>query len=91
VPKYEAKASGGLSRVSTSDSQASAVGGGQFVKALFDFNAENEHEISFKKDDKIEVLQILDENWIEGTVNNKVCCWFPGQADLYPSSRWSPP
>lgn len=48
------------------------IGGGQFVKALFEFNAENEHEISFKKDDKIEVLQILDDNWIEGTVNNMV-------------------
>lgn len=42
------------------------------VRALFDFNAENEQELSFKQNDVIEVLQVLDDNWMEGSVNGKV-------------------
>lgn len=42
------------------------------VRGLFDFNAENEQELSFKQNDVIEVLQVLDDNWMEGSVNGKV-------------------
>jgi hypothetical protein len=44
------------------------------VKALYDFTAENPEEISFKAGDMIMLNEVLDDNWMHGSVNGKV--WF---------------
>lgn len=44
---------------------------GKVVKALYDFAAENEGELTFKADDRITNVTEIDANWLEGTVDGK--------------------
>ncbi|XP_043917968.1 SH3 domain-containing protein 19 isoform X2 [Protopterus annectens] len=41
------------------------------AKALFDFNAENEDELSFKAGDFITSVEVIDAEWMSGEVRNK--------------------
>jgi len=38
------------------------------AEALYDFDAENDNEVSFHEGDVIELVSQVDENWFEGTV-----------------------
>ncbi|KAH9256944.1 hypothetical protein BASA81_004765 [Batrachochytrium salamandrivorans] len=40
-----------------------------FVIAQFDFQAENEGDLSFNQGDRIQVLELIDENWMRGALN----------------------
>jgi len=48
-------------------------------KALYDFDAENEGELSFKEGQIINLIAQIDENWYEGTLPN-------GHAGVFPVS-----
>lgn len=41
-------------------------------KALFDFDAEADGELTFKEGDSIKLKKKLDENWFEGEIGGKV-------------------
>ncbi|TKS72210.1 Rho guanine nucleotide exchange factor 6 [Collichthys lucidus] len=51
-------------------------GGGQMVKARFNFKQNNEDELSFSKGDMILVTRQEEGGWWEGTLNGKTG-WFP--------------
>lgn len=93
MPRYERKPSrtgsglaisplGSMSLGTAGSSAAAgasaAAGGARYVKALFDFTAENPQELTFKQGDQIELLQELDDNWLEGALN--------GRAGIFPRS-----
>lgn len=44
-------------------------------QALYDFEAENGNELSFKEGDVIVLKTKLDENWFEGSLNGKTGCF----------------
>jgi endophilin-A len=53
------------------DRPAVNTGDGPAALAAYDFEAENEGEISFKEGQTIKLISRLDENWLEGEVNGK--------------------
>lgn len=61
-----------------------ASNGGQQVRALFDFEAEQEGELTFLKDDIINLTAKIDENWYEGQLQGSNAC------GIFPSSYVSP-
>ncbi|XP_077983748.1 E3 ubiquitin-protein ligase SH3RF3-like [Glandiceps talaboti] len=42
------------------------------ARALFDFDAKEAGDLSFKKDDLIHLLKKIDENWYQGDVNGQI-------------------
>ncbi|KPM03685.1 endophilin-A-like protein [Sarcoptes scabiei] len=44
---------------------------GPSCQALYDFDAENENEISFKEGDIIQLVSQVDDNWYEGNLNGR--------------------
>ncbi|CAD6188843.1 unnamed protein product [Caenorhabditis auriculariae] len=43
----------------------------KFVQALFDFNPQEDGELAFKRGDVITLINKDDQNWWEGTLNNR--------------------
>lgn len=41
------------------------------AEALYDFEAENESEISFRERDIIQLVSQVDENWFEGSAHGR--------------------
>ncbi len=56
----------------------SGGGGTACASALYQFDAENENELSFQAGDVITLLSQLDENWYEGELN--------GATGIFPTS-----
>eukprot|EP01134_Creolimax_fragrantissima_P006653 CFRG6653T1 len=48
------------------------IGGKTYVMALYDFVGESDRELDLTKGDKIELLEILDQSWMEGRLGNKI-------------------
>lgn len=72
APNYDNDYSG------SSQSYSRGGGGGMVVTALYDFEAENPGELSFRENDSIKLISRLDENWLEGEVF--------GQTGIFPST-----
>eukprot|EP01134_Creolimax_fragrantissima_P002429 CFRG2429T1 len=45
---------------------------GRVVIAAYDFDAENDQELAFHAEDKITIIEEVDDNWYRGTFNGKV-------------------
>lgn len=73
--KESSVTSAGLS--SSTQSSAAASGAGMengrqpCVEALYDFEAENDKELTFKEGDIIKLISQIDENWYEGTFRSR--------------------
>lgn len=57
------------------------------VTALFDFEAQEDGEVSFKKGNVIKVLEKTDPNWWKGQVVNGALA---GNTGLFPSNYVQP-
>jgi len=44
---------------------------GPKAKAIYNFDAQNEKELSFKKGDILDLTHTVDDNWLEGTVDGR--------------------
>ena len=49
---------------------------GMYVKALYDYNADDQTSLSFRKGDIIQVLNQLETGWWDGIMND-IRGWFP--------------
>lgn len=54
------------------DDSPAASGSGPACRAVFDFEAENDGELSFKEGDIITLKSRLDENWLQGEIRGVV-------------------
>lgn len=48
-----------------------------FVRAMYDYDADDHTSLSFQRGDIIQVLNQLETGWWDGVINNKVRGWFP--------------
>ncbi|PWY88975.1 Ras1 guanine nucleotide exchange factor [Aspergillus heteromorphus CBS 117.55] len=48
-----------------------------FVRAMYDYDADDHTSLSFQRGDIIQVLNQLDTGWWDGVINNSVRGWFP--------------
>ncbi len=53
-----------------------------FVRAIYDYEADDRTSLSFRKGDFIQVLTQLDSGWWDGVINN-VRGWFPSNYTAY--------
>lgn len=48
-----------------------------FVRAMYDYDADDHTSLSFRRGDVIQVLNQLETGWWDGVINNSVRGWFP--------------
>ena len=48
-----------------------------FVRAMYDYDADDHTSLSFQRGDIIQVLNQLETGWWDGVINNKIRGWFP--------------
>ncbi|KKK14636.1 hypothetical protein AOCH_006088 [Aspergillus ochraceoroseus] len=48
-----------------------------FVRAMYDYDADDHTSLSFRRGDVIQVLNQLETGWWDGVINNNVRGWFP--------------
>lgn len=48
-----------------------------FVKAMYDYDADDHTSLSFRRGDVIQVLNQLETGWWDGVINNRIRGWFP--------------
>ena len=48
-----------------------------FVRAMYDYDADDQTSLSFRRNDIIQVLNQLESGWWDGVINNSVRGWFP--------------
>ncbi|KAL3467826.1 ras guanine nucleotide exchange factor domain-containing protein [Aspergillus heterothallicus] len=48
-----------------------------FVRAMYDYDADDHTSLSFRRGDIIQVLNQLDTGWWDGVINGNVRGWFP--------------
>ncbi|THC92967.1 hypothetical protein EYZ11_007558 [Aspergillus tanneri] len=48
-----------------------------FVRAMYDYDADDHTSLSFRRGDIIQVLNQLETGWWDGVINNNVRGWFP--------------
>ncbi|PKY05546.1 putative cell division control protein Cdc25 [Aspergillus campestris IBT 28561] len=60
-------------RYTPSPEPASAL----FVRAMYDYDADDPTSLSFRRGDVIQVLNQLETGWWDGVINNNIRGWFP--------------
>lgn len=65
-------------RSARGEETSQSLGGKKKAKALYDFNGENEDELSFKAGDFITELESVDEDWMRGEIQ--------GRAGIFPKN-----
>lgn len=48
-----------------------------FVRAMYDYDADDHTSLSFRRGDIIQVLNQLETGWWDGVINNRIRGWFP--------------